>query len=148
MKSEDRIVGLLAGYLQKVDQLLDRMSRTDRSVDIMSRALAENSIKFNDHNAKFIEHSAKFNEQNAKFNDHSVKFNEQNAKFNEHNVKFNEHSVRFNQLQEEIKSSQASHQGEMKILNGRIYGLQSEQNIMLKELLSLSKRVSVVESKV
>ena len=127
MKSEDRIVELLAEYLQKVDQLLDRMKRTDRSIDIMSRALAENSTKFNDHSAKFIEHS---------------------AKFVEHNVKFNEHSLRFNQLQEEIKASQASHQGEMKILNEKIYGLQAEQNIMLKELISLSKRVSVVESKV
>jgi hypothetical protein len=50
MKSEERIIELLAECLKKTDQLLDRMDRTDKSVEIMSRALAEDSIKFNQMN--------------------------------------------------------------------------------------------------
>jgi hypothetical protein len=41
MKSEDRIIELLADYLKKTDQLLDRMDRTDRSVDMMSKAILD-----------------------------------------------------------------------------------------------------------
>jgi uncharacterized coiled-coil DUF342 family protein len=47
MKSEDKIIELLAQYQKKTDQLLDRMDSTDRSVEIMSRALVEHSTKFN-----------------------------------------------------------------------------------------------------
>ena len=47
MKAEERILELLAEYLQKTDKLLDRMEQTDRNVDIMSKAILEHSIKFN-----------------------------------------------------------------------------------------------------
>ncbi|MFM7428682.1 MAG: hypothetical protein ACKO1F_02155, partial [Flammeovirgaceae bacterium] len=67
MKSEERIIELLAEYLKKTDQLLDRMDRTDKSVEIMSRALAEDSIKFNQMNGKFNEMNQKFNEMNQRF---------------------------------------------------------------------------------
>jgi chromosome segregation ATPase len=47
MKSEEKIIELLAEYLKKADQLLDRMDRTERGIDIMSKAIAEHSVKFN-----------------------------------------------------------------------------------------------------
>ncbi len=54
MKSEERIAELMAEYLRKSDQLLDRMENTDkhteqtnRNIDMMSRAMAENDVKFN-----------------------------------------------------------------------------------------------------
>ncbi|MBL7872625.1 MAG: hypothetical protein JNM78_13495 [Cyclobacteriaceae bacterium] len=47
MKSEDKIIELLAQKLKKTDQVLDRMDGTERSVDIMSRAVVDHSIKFN-----------------------------------------------------------------------------------------------------
>jgi uncharacterized coiled-coil DUF342 family protein len=47
MKSEGKIIELLTQHLKKTDQLLDRMDSTDRSVEIMSRALVEHSTKFN-----------------------------------------------------------------------------------------------------
>ncbi len=87
MKSEERIIELLAEYLKKADQLLDRMDRTDksteqtnRSVDIMSRAIVD-------------------------------------------------HSLKFNKVNEDIRQ------------------LREDQGVMLKELVSLSKRVSIVEEK-
>lgn len=80
MKSEDRIIELLAEYLKKTDQLIDRMGNTDRGIDIMSKAIAEHSIKFNK-------------------------------------------------------------------VNDNINHLREDQGVMLKELVSLSKRVAVVEDK-
>jgi hypothetical protein len=47
MKSEDKIIELLALYLKRTDQVLDGMDRTERSVDIMSRAVVDHSVKFN-----------------------------------------------------------------------------------------------------
>jgi hypothetical protein len=98
MKSEERITELLAEYLLKADQLIDRMDRTDHSVEIMSRAIAANDIKFI----------------------------AQNEKFNLMNEKFNE---KFNVVNQEIKQ------------------LREDQGVMLRELVSLSKRVAVVEEK-
>jgi uncharacterized coiled-coil DUF342 family protein len=80
MKSEDRIIELLAEYLKKTDQLFDRMDHTDRNIDIMSKAILE-------------------------------------------------HSVKFDKVNDEIKH------------------LREDQGVMLRELLSLSKRVSIVEGK-
>lgn len=85
MKSEDRILELLAEYLHKTDQVLDSTEQTNRSVEIMSKALADHSVKILDH------------------------------------------STRFNNVQQEIKQSR------------------EDQGIMLRELVSLSKRVSVIE---
>jgi hypothetical protein len=87
MKLEDRIVELLAEYLKKSDQLLERMDRTDNGIGIMSRAIAE------------------------------------------HSIKFNKTSEDIKQLREEQNR------------------MREEQGIMLKELISLSKRVAVVEEK-
>lgn len=105
MKAEDRILEIMAEYLRKTDQLLERMKKTDeqadrtnRSVEMMARAIAENDIKFNQTNEKFNVTNEKFNLQFAKVNDN-------------------------------IKS------------------LREDQGIMLKELVSLSKRVSVLEEK-
>ncbi len=47
MKSEEKIIELLAKYLKKTDQLFDRIDHTDGSVEIMSRAMVDHSIKFN-----------------------------------------------------------------------------------------------------
>ena len=87
MKSEERIIELLAEYLKKTDQLLERMDRTDknseqtnRNIDIMSRAILD-------------------------------------------------HSIKFNKVTDDIKL------------------LREDQGIVLKELLSLSKRVLVIEDK-
>jgi hypothetical protein len=91
MNAEDRIIELLAEYLQKTDRLLDRMEKTDRNVDTMSKAIA-------DHSLKFIEMNGKFNEMSARFN------------------------ARFDEMKE-------------------------EQGIMLKELLSISRRVATLEDK-
>ncbi len=85
MKSEDRILELLAEYLHKTDQVLDGMGQTNRSVEIMSKAVAEHSVKMVDHSIKFMN------------------------------------------VQQEVKQ------------------LREDQGIMLKELISLSKRVSVIE---
>lgn len=105
MKAEDRILEIMAEYLRKTDQLLERMKKTDeqadrtnRSVEMMARAIAENDIKFNQTNEKFNVMNEKFNLQFAKVNDN-------------------------------IKS------------------LREDQGIMLKELVSLSKRVSILEEK-
>lgn len=105
MKAEDRILEIMAEYLRKTDQLLERMKKTDeqadrtnRSVEMMARAIAENDIKFNQTNEKFNVMNEKFNLQFAKVNDN-------------------------------IKS------------------LREDQGIMLKELVSLSKRVSFLEEK-
>ncbi len=91
MKAEDRIIELLAEYLQKTDRLLDRMEKTDRNVDLMSRTVSE----------------------------HSIKFTETNLKFTEMNLKFNTQMLQ----------------------------LKEDQGIMLKELLSISKRVTILEDK-
>lgn len=87
MKSEERIIELLAEYLKKTDQLLEKMDRTDknseqtnRNIDIMSRAILD-------------------------------------------------HSIKFNKVTDDIKL------------------LREDQGIVLKELLSLSKRVLVIEDK-
>ena len=87
MNLEERIIELLAEYLKKSDQLSDRADRTERGIEIMSRALAENDVKFNAMNEKF------------------------------------------NVVSQEIKQ------------------LREDQGIVLKELISLSKRVAVVEEK-
>jgi hypothetical protein len=47
MKLEDGIIELLAEYLKKTDQVMERMDRTDQNVDIMSMAILEHSLKFN-----------------------------------------------------------------------------------------------------
>ena len=87
MKAEDRILELLAEYLQKTDRLLDRMERTDKNVEIMSKAILEHSLKFNQVNQQIFH------------------------------------------IYEDIKH------------------LRDDQGIMLKELLSISKRVSSLEEK-
>ena len=76
MKAEDRILEIMAEYLRKTDQLLERMKKTDeqadrtnRSVEMMARAIAENDIKFNQTNEKFNVMNEKFNLQFAKVND-------------------------------------------------------------------------------
>lgn len=46
MKLEERIIELLAEYLKKGDLLTDRADRTDRSIEVMSRAIAANDVKF------------------------------------------------------------------------------------------------------
>jgi chromosome segregation ATPase len=55
MKAEDKIIELLSEYLQKTDRLLDRMEKTDRrmeqtdrNIEIMSKAILDHSIKFNE----------------------------------------------------------------------------------------------------
>jgi uncharacterized coiled-coil protein SlyX len=72
MNLEERIIELLAEYLKKGDQLTDRADRTERGIEIMSRALAENDVKFNVMNEKFNEMNEKFNATNEKMNE---KFN-------------------------------------------------------------------------
>ena len=116
MKSEERIIELLAEYLQKTDQILDQMKQTDRSVGIMSRAIAAQDVKYN-------EHAARFNEINLKFNEIRVEF------------------------QSEMKQMKTEYQSEMKEIKTDIRDLREDQGIMLKELVSISKRFSVVESK-
>ena len=87
MNLEERIIELLVEYLKKGDQLSDRADRSERGIEIMSRALAENDVKFNAMNENF------------------------------------------NVVSQEIKQ------------------LREDQGIVLKELISLSKRVAVVEEK-
>lgn len=105
MKSEERIIELLAEYLQKTDQILDQMKQTDRSVGIMSRAIAQQDIRANEHSARFNEINQKFNEMRSEF------------------------------------------QSEIKEIKTDIRDLREDQGIMLKELVSISKRFSVVEGK-
>lgn len=91
MKAEERIIELLAEYLKKGDQLTDRTDRLEKSaeqanksIEMMSRAIAANDIKFNTMNEKS---------------------------------------------------------------NQELKHLREDQGVMLKELISLSKRVGVVEEK-
>lgn len=121
MKSEDRIIELLAEYLQKTDQILDQMKQTDRNVDMMSRAIAEQSVRSN-------EQGARFNQMREEF---QVEMKEMRGEF-----------------QSEIKSIETRFQSEMKELKIDIRDMKQEQNIMLKELISLSKRVTTVEDNI
>jgi hypothetical protein len=105
MKSEERITELIAEYIRKSDQLLDRMEQTDKqteqtnkNIDIMSRAMAANDIKFN-----VVSQEIK-------------QLREDQNKMRE------EQGVMFNKSNDDIKQ-------------------------LLKELVSLSKRVAVVEEK-
>lgn len=52
MKSEERILELLAEYLQKTDRILEKMQQTDCNVDLMSKAILDHSIKFNQVNTE------------------------------------------------------------------------------------------------
>ena len=121
MKSEDRIIELLAEYLQKTDQILVQMKQTDRNVDMMSRAIAEQSVRSN-------EQGARFNQMREEF---QVEMKEMRGEF-----------------QSEIKSIETRFQSEMKELKIDIRDMKQEQNIMLKELISLSKRVTTVEDNI
>ena len=47
MKSEERILELLSEYLHKTDRILERMEKSDRNVEIMSKAILDHSLKFN-----------------------------------------------------------------------------------------------------
>jgi hypothetical protein len=116
MKSEDRIVELMAEYLRKSDQLLDRMEHTDkhteqtnRNIDMMSRAMAVNDIKFNVMNEKFNEEIKQLRQDHNSLREDQNKMRE-------------EQGVIFNKSNDDIKQ-------------------------LLKELISLSKRVAVVEEK-
>ena len=69
MKSEDRIIELLSEYLKKTDQQIDRtgqleksMENMGRSVEIMSKAIAEHSIKFNQVNERLNEQGSAIKE--------------------------------------------------------------------------------------
>lgn len=123
MNLEEKIIELLAEYRKKGDQLTDRADRTERGIEIMSRALAENDVKFNVMNEKFNAMNEKFNAANEKMNE---KFNATNEKMNE---KFNVVNQEIKQLREDQNS------------------MREEQGVLLKELISLSKRVAVVEEK-
>jgi hypothetical protein len=112
MKAEERITELLAECLLKADQLIDRMDRTDHSVEIMSRAIAVNDIKF-------VAQNEKFNSMNEKFN---VVNQEIKQLSEDQNRMREEQGVLFNKSNDDIKQ-------------------------LLKELVSLSKRVAVVEEK-
>ena len=136
MKAEDRILELLAEYLQKTDRILDRMEKSDRNFEAISRAILDHSAKFNEHNLKFNEHNVKFNEHSAKFNEHSAKFNEHSAKFNEHNVKFNEQNMKFNE-----------HSVRFNKVHDQILRVEEKNQMLIEELISLSKRVSRIEDK-
>lgn len=83
MKSEEKIIELLAQYLKKTDQLFDRMDNTDRSVEIMSRALVEHSLKFNSVNQeiKSINQEIKTLNQEIKDLNQDVKSVNQEIKF-------------------------------------------------------------------
>jgi sensor histidine kinase YesM len=81
----------MAGYLKKGDQLLERSDRTERGIEIMSRAMAANDVKFNAMNEKF------------------------------------------NQEIKQLREDQNR--------------MREEQGVVLKELVSVSKRVAVVEDK-
>lgn len=105
MKSEDRIIELLAEYMKLGDQLKDSADRTERSIEVMSRALAANDVKFNGMNEKF-------NSMNEKFN-HEIK-------------QLHEHDIRLREDQNRMREEQA---------------------VLLRELVSISKRVAVVEEK-
>ena len=52
MKADDRIVELLAKHPHKTDRLLERMEKTDKNIDIMSKAILEQNSKFNEINQR------------------------------------------------------------------------------------------------
>ncbi|MFM8738719.1 MAG: hypothetical protein ACKOC0_00785 [Cytophagales bacterium] len=131
MKSEERIIELLAEYLQKTDQILDQMKRTDRSVEIMSRAIAEQNVKSNEHGARFNEMREEFQaEMKGMKNDFQDEMREMK-----------------NDFQVEMREMKKDFQIQMAEMKGDILSLRQDQGIMLKELVSLSKRVTIVEGK-
>ncbi len=132
MKSEDRINELLAEYRQKTDQISDQMKQTHRNVDMMSRAIAEQSITLN-------EQGARFNQMRAEFQD---EMKEMRGDFQ------SEMKEMRGEFQSEIKGIEMRFQSEMKELKIDIRDMKQEQNIMLKELISLSKRVTTVEDNI
>lgn len=134
MKSEERIIELLAEYLQKTDQILDQMKQTDRSVGIMSRAIAAQDVKYN-------EHAARFNEINLKFNEIRVEFQSEMKQMK------TEYQSEMKEIKTDIRNLSSEFQSEIKEIKTDIRDLREDQGIMLKELVSISKRFSVVESK-
>jgi archaellum component FlaC len=124
MKAEDRIIELLAEYLKKADQMQDNMERTDNSIKIMSRAIAEHSIKFNT-----------ITEEIRQMREDQTREMKQIREDQTREMK----QIREDQTRE-IKQLRDDQTGEMKQLH-------DDQGVMLRELVSLSKRVAVVEEK-
>ncbi len=99
MKSEERIIELLADYLKKADQLLDRMDRTERGIDIMSRAIADNNVKFNLMNEKFNAEMKQLREdQNRLSQDQNRLSQDQNRLREEHNRMREEQGIMLKEL--------------------------------------------------
>jgi hypothetical protein len=122
MKSEDKIIELLADYLKKNDQLLDRMDRTDRSVDIMSKAILEHSIKFNKTSAEI-----------KQLHEEQLGLREDQRQMRKDQLGLREDQVQMRKDQLGLREDQVQ--------------MRKDQGKMLKELISLSKRVSSVEKK-
>ncbi len=143
MKFKNKIIELLAQYLKKTDQVLDRMDRTDRNVEVMSRALAEDSLKFNNISQEIrdlVEKQDAFLEKLMQLNKVQNTFLEELLQLSKVQNTFSEELIALRKDQIETTRSQG-------FIREDCDTMREQQGIMLKELISISKRVSAVEER-
>ena len=103
MKTEDRILELLAEYLKKTDQSLER-------IDLAYTVLMKHSGQFEQHSGQFEQHSKQFEQHSKQFAQHSDQLMKQSERI------------------EELRKESLKHQ--------------VQQEALLKEIFSISRRVS------
>ena len=106
MKTEDRILELLAEYLKKTDQSLER-------IDLAYTVLMKHSGQFEQHSGQFEQHSKQFEQHSKQFAQHSDQLMKQSDRI------------------EELRKESLKHQ--------------VQQEALLKEIFSISRRVSNLE---
>ena len=113
MKTEDRILELLAEYLKKTDQSLER-------IDLAYTVLMKHSGQFEQHSGQFEQHSKQFEQHSKQFAQHS-------KQFEQHSDQLMKQSERIEELRKESLKHQV------------------QQEALLKEIFSISRRVSNLE---
>ena len=127
MKTEDRILELLAEYLKKTDQSLER-------IDLAYTVLMKHSGQFEQHSGQFEQHSGQFEQHSKQFEQHSKQFAQHSKQFEQHSKQFAQHSdqlMKQSERIEELRKESLKHQ--------------VQQEALLKEIFSISRRVSNLE---
>ena len=117
MKTEDRILELLAEYLKKTDQSLER-------IDLAYTVLMKHSGQFEQHSGQFEQHSKQFEQHSKQFAQHSKQFEQHSKQFAQHSDQLMKQSERIEELRKESLKHQV------------------QQEALLKEIFSISRRVS------
>jgi uncharacterized protein (DUF342 family) len=136
MKSEDRIVEILAEYLQKTDRILDRFEKsdrrsekTDRNISIMSKAIHENDSKTQ---KVLVQHSEELKALKKESHELRKEFGRESQELRkEFGKETQELRKEFGRETQEIRKE--------------LLKIELQNNSMLKELLSISRRVASLE---